>query len=327
MTEYKLISADSHIVEPPDLYTNRIEPRFRDRAPRMERVETPTGRKYDAWFIDGQQVGTLGAVMQAGQRFEDPSQIDFLGIVGGRSARRLRSAGDGQGERDGRRLGRVPAAEPGPLLVPHPGQRAAHRHLPRLQRLDRGVLQALPRSPQGHRHAQRRRRRGGLRWSSSAAPSSAWSGRSSPSRRWPTGRIATRSTTASGGPRRTSGCRCSCTSARRAAAIPGCEFTMDLGELTGAGRSTTDYWVRYSLSAMIFAGVFDRYPEAEGRLGRARGRVDSSLAEADGLHVSRAAGVHARAGGRGRGCCRATTGAATCSWSSWRTTSASSSAT
>ena len=46
----------------------------------MERKETPAGRKYDAWFIDGQQVGTLGAVMQAGQRFEDPSQIDFLGV-------------------------------------------------------------------------------------------------------------------------------------------------------------------------------------------------------------------------------------------------------
>jgi predicted TIM-barrel fold metal-dependent hydrolase len=42
--------------------------------------------------------------------------------------------------------------------------------------------------------------------------------------------------------------------------VPGCEFTMDLGELTGAGRSTTDYWVRYSLGAMLFAGVFDRYP-------------------------------------------------------------------
>ena len=37
----KLISADSHIVEPPDLYTSRIEHRFRDRAPRMERMETP----------------------------------------------------------------------------------------------------------------------------------------------------------------------------------------------------------------------------------------------------------------------------------------------
>src|SRR6266446_6433667 len=80
MATYKLISADSHIVEPPDLYTDRIERRFKERAPRMEQRETPTGRKYDAWFIDGQQVGTLGAVMQAGQRFEDPAQIDFLGL-------------------------------------------------------------------------------------------------------------------------------------------------------------------------------------------------------------------------------------------------------
>src|SRR5260370_37816939 len=80
MPEWKLISADSHIVEPPDMYTSRIAPKFRDRAPKMERRKTPAGRDYDAWMLDGQQVGTLGAVMQAGQRFEDPSQIDFLGL-------------------------------------------------------------------------------------------------------------------------------------------------------------------------------------------------------------------------------------------------------
>src|SRR5499427_2621527 len=80
MAGYKLISADSHIVEPPDMYAGRIEPKFRDRAPKMERRKTPNGREYDAWVIDGMQVGTLGAMMQAGQRFEDPSQIDFLGV-------------------------------------------------------------------------------------------------------------------------------------------------------------------------------------------------------------------------------------------------------
>ena len=80
MADYKLISADSHIVEPPDMYTGRMEPRFRDRAPKMERRKTPSGREYDAWMLGGMQVGTLGAVMQAGQRFEDPSQIDFLGV-------------------------------------------------------------------------------------------------------------------------------------------------------------------------------------------------------------------------------------------------------
>ena len=45
--------------------------------------------------------------------------------------------------------------------------------------------------------------------------------------------------------------------------IPGCEFTMDLNDLTAAGRSTTDHWVRYSLTAMIFAGVFDQYPKLQ----------------------------------------------------------------
>ena len=62
MPAYKLISADSHIVEPPDMYTDRIAPKLRNRAPRMERRKTPAGREYDAWMLDGQQVGTLGAV-------------------------------------------------------------------------------------------------------------------------------------------------------------------------------------------------------------------------------------------------------------------------
>ena len=43
MLSYKLISADSHIVEPPDLYASRFEPKLRERAPRMERRKTPTG--------------------------------------------------------------------------------------------------------------------------------------------------------------------------------------------------------------------------------------------------------------------------------------------
>ncbi len=74
--------------------------------------------------------------------------------------------------------------------------------------------------------------------------------------------------------------------------VPANEFTMDVTEMTGAGRSTTDYWVRYSLGSMVFAGVFDKFPAIEGRLGRARGGMDPALAEADGLHLSRAPGLH-----------------------------------
>ena len=70
MMTHKLISADSHIVEPPDLYTTRIEPRFRDRAPRLERLETPGGRKFDAWTIDGQQAGTLGGLVRIEEEVE-----------------------------------------------------------------------------------------------------------------------------------------------------------------------------------------------------------------------------------------------------------------
>src|SRR5262249_21384567 len=80
MTAYSLISADLHIVEPPGLYSSRIESKFLDRAPRMEWRRTRTGRGDNAWYVDGLGVGTVGLVIQAGKRFEDPTSIDFLGV-------------------------------------------------------------------------------------------------------------------------------------------------------------------------------------------------------------------------------------------------------
>src|SRR5271166_2776126 len=76
MAGYKLISADSHIVEPPDMYAERIDPKFRDRAPKMERRKTSAGREYDAWVIDGMQVGTLGADLHA---VDDPGVVFSAG--------------------------------------------------------------------------------------------------------------------------------------------------------------------------------------------------------------------------------------------------------
>ncbi|MCE2390758.1 MAG: amidohydrolase [Proteobacteria bacterium] len=59
-----LISSDSHIIEPPDLWTERIEPEFRERAPRVVREEGG-----DWWYIDGKpSMSFLGA--QTGDRFE-----------------------------------------------------------------------------------------------------------------------------------------------------------------------------------------------------------------------------------------------------------------
>ena len=48
MAGYRVISSDNHIIEPPDLWTDRIAPRFKERAPRM--VPEEDGR--DFWYCD-----------------------------------------------------------------------------------------------------------------------------------------------------------------------------------------------------------------------------------------------------------------------------------
>ena len=45
---YRLVDADSHVNEPPDLWTSRVAPRFRDRVPRIEHLD-----KGDAWVMEG----------------------------------------------------------------------------------------------------------------------------------------------------------------------------------------------------------------------------------------------------------------------------------
>ena len=59
-----LVSSDSHIVEPPDLWTSRMRGDFAERAPRV--VSEDTG---DWWYIDGKRsMSFLG--VQTGDRFE-----------------------------------------------------------------------------------------------------------------------------------------------------------------------------------------------------------------------------------------------------------------
>ena len=59
-----MISSDSHIVEPPDLWTERMDAAYRERAPRV--VQEEDG---DFWHIDGRKsMSFLG--VQTGDRFE-----------------------------------------------------------------------------------------------------------------------------------------------------------------------------------------------------------------------------------------------------------------
>jgi predicted TIM-barrel fold metal-dependent hydrolase len=259
MAEYKLISADSHIVEPPDMYTGRIDPKFRDRAPKMERRKTESGREYDAWMINGTQVGTLGAVMQAGQRFEDPSQIDFLGVwedvrKGGYDAHSMIVENEEDGvwgsclqPSQGLFWYRLPDSELLTEICRVYNDWITDFCKPYPERLKGIAMLNVDDVEEGCRELERAKKLGlvGAFIPVSPVPDKPYR---DPvyDRLWATAQanempllmhIAT-----------------------NRAGVPGCEFTMNVGELTGAGRSTTDHWVRYSLSAMVFAGVFDRFP-------------------------------------------------------------------
>ena len=52
MTDYKLFSADSHVSEPLDLWTSRIDRQFRDRAPHVEQRERD-GQLQEYWAFEG----------------------------------------------------------------------------------------------------------------------------------------------------------------------------------------------------------------------------------------------------------------------------------
>jgi predicted TIM-barrel fold metal-dependent hydrolase len=259
MPDYPVISADSHIVEPPDMYSSRIAPRFRERAPRLERRQTPSGRDYDAWVIDGLQVGTLGAVMQAGQRFEDPAAIDFLGVWEDvRKGAYDPSAMLRENEEDGV-WGSVLQPSQGLFWYRMPDSellseicRVYNDWIADFCNADPGRLKGIAMLnvddvEAGCRELERIAKLGlvGAFIPVSPLPERPYRDPAY-DRLWATAQelamplllhIAT-----------------------NRHGVPGCEFTMKLDELTGAGRSTTDFWVRYSLSAMVFAGVFDRFP-------------------------------------------------------------------
>lgn len=66
-----VLSSDSHVFEPPDLWTTRIDRAFRDRAPRMVRIDGA-----DQLVVESDQVlSGIGLISNAGARFEAPETI------------------------------------------------------------------------------------------------------------------------------------------------------------------------------------------------------------------------------------------------------------
>ena len=71
--KYPLISSDSHVFEPPTLWTDRIK--GYDDVPRMSRVGD-----HDDWVLGGRTLCGTGVAANAGLRLEDPSQMKILGL-------------------------------------------------------------------------------------------------------------------------------------------------------------------------------------------------------------------------------------------------------
>ena len=75
MGSYRIISSDDHVTETPDLWTSRVEPQFRERAPGVVRREDG-----DWWFCDGLRV-MFAQGSQAGVRFDDPQALKVTDVV------------------------------------------------------------------------------------------------------------------------------------------------------------------------------------------------------------------------------------------------------
>ena len=70
MADYRVISSDTHVFEPPDLWTSRVEFKFRERAPHIARVDNA-----DWWVCDCRKVIHMAAGAQTGRRFDEPEKL------------------------------------------------------------------------------------------------------------------------------------------------------------------------------------------------------------------------------------------------------------
>src|SRR2546423_7903726 len=70
-----VLSSDSHVFEPPDLWQTRIDVAFRDRAPRIERIDGG-----DHVVVEADQIlSGIGLISNAGARFAAPETISAQG--------------------------------------------------------------------------------------------------------------------------------------------------------------------------------------------------------------------------------------------------------
>lgn len=265
MANYKVISGDTHIVEPPDLWEKRIDPSFRDRAPRIVRKKGFASSKgeweSDFWVAGGMQTTAFGFLSQAGVKYEQPENITYAG-----SFEDVPS-----GAYDAHAM--IPALEQdgiwGAIIQPTQGLSWY-----RMDANESDLLSAICRGWNDHvaefcsAYPDRLRGIGMLNVDNvvdactelERCAKMGLAGAFIPEyplpehpyrdaiyeRLWWTAQDLEIPLLL-----HTFTCR---------AGIPGCEQTADESLTTAAGIVTNVHWCQYSFAAMIFAGVFDRYP-------------------------------------------------------------------
>src|SRR5947208_5840952 len=69
MAQYRLISADSHVSEPPDLWATRCDKQYRERAPHL--VTNPPGKEGAYFYYEGHSLHPIGIGLGAGKSPEE----------------------------------------------------------------------------------------------------------------------------------------------------------------------------------------------------------------------------------------------------------------
>ena len=69
MPDYKLISADSHVSEPPDLWATRVDEKYRERAPQL--MVNPPGKEGAYFYYEGYAPHPIGIGLGAGKSPEE----------------------------------------------------------------------------------------------------------------------------------------------------------------------------------------------------------------------------------------------------------------
>jgi predicted TIM-barrel fold metal-dependent hydrolase len=86
--QYKAISADGHVNEPPNLWVENLPEKFRERGPRV--IETPNTKGH-AWIMEGQQrpsvMGFSSMYFRSSKRFDRASLVEGFKQIKDRGVR------------------------------------------------------------------------------------------------------------------------------------------------------------------------------------------------------------------------------------------------